>query len=360
MKTLTRVITTAQGGLLVVAVALLAGCTGLQSSTGASGGLPQSGNASVAMRTLSMTMAHYVQPVVHTDSGKSWMSPQEKGAKSALIYSGDDENDDVYVYDYSGGKLVGTLTGFSGPYGMCVDAKGDVYIANFDDSNAVEYAHGGTTVLNTYEQSGSTPMGCSVDSKGDVALTSFDPGEVTVYAGGDPSKGTTYSGGSCYYLWTMGYDHSGNLIGVGENEDGGREYCGLMSGGTSITSLSTSGITINFAGGTMWDGKYIALSDQEAGGKYETGIIEASLSGSTLTSHGEAILTCESGGDSDNVNPFIVGKKNTPVNDRQGKVVIGRGCDDGIGFWHYPQGGNPFKSYSDDTSVYGSAVSLGT
>jgi hypothetical protein len=46
------------------------------------------------------------------------------------------------------------------------------------------------------------------------------------------------------------------------------------------TTLSTSGITINFPNGTMWDGKYIVVGDQEAtSGKDETGMNEATLSG---------------------------------------------------------------------------------
>jgi hypothetical protein len=107
-----------------------------------------------------------------------------------------------------------------------------------------------------------------------------------------------------------------------------------------------------------WDGKYIALTDQAAG-KSRTGIIEASLSGSALTSHGEPILECKSGY-TDVIAPFVVGKKNTPVNDQQGKVVVGPGCGSGIAFWHYPQGGNPFKTYGDGSAGYGAAVSLGT
>jgi hypothetical protein len=50
------------------------------------------------------------------------MLPQKKGARSTLIYTADDETSDVYVYDYSDGKLVGMLKGFDEPYGGCVDA----------------------------------------------------------------------------------------------------------------------------------------------------------------------------------------------------------------------------------------------
>jgi hypothetical protein len=349
--------------LVFAAVALLAGCAGLQPSSGAPGGLPQRGNATGfpplwVQRDMALAMPHYEQRPMHADHGSSWMLPQKKGVKSALIYEGDYETNDVYVYDYSSGKLVGTLTGFEVPFGMCVDAKGDIYISNSNGGGTVEYAHGGTKVLNTYD-TGPGPIGCSVDAKGDVAVTNFDyPGEVTVFSGGDPSKGTPYSG-ACYYMWPMGYDHSGNLIGVGKNASGGVEYCALLSGGKSITLVSASGFTIDFPGGTMWDGKYIALADQEADGENQTGIVEATLSGSTLTSHGEAILSCNPNSGFDLVNPFVVGKKNTPVNNRRGKVVVGPGCS-GIGFWHYPKGGNPLKSYGNDNSSYDAVVSLGT
>jgi hypothetical protein len=339
-------------GLLFSAVALLGGCAGLQPSTGAPGSLPQSGNAT-------KTMPHYVQQPVHTAHGSSWMLPQKKN--SVLIYAAG--SDDVYVYDYSDGKLVGTLTGI-GADGGCVDAKGDIYMAEFSNGEVVEFAHGGKTPINTYSPGGE-PIGCSVDSKGDLAVSSFSPGEAIVFAGGNPKEGATYSG-ACTYQWTMGYDRSGNLIGVGETSSGGRAYCALLSGATSISSLSFSG-TIDFPGGTMWDGKYIALGDQEAGGSFNTGIYPATLTGSTLSPVGSEITftdTCDNDY-TDIVDPFIVGKKNTPVNKQQGKVVVGTNSwctgsgSAGIEFWHYPKGGNPFKTYSKDSGTV-LAVSIGT
>jgi len=310
---------------------------------------------------MALMTPHYEPQTVHTDHGSSWMLPQKK--KSVLIYVG--ASSEVDVYDYSTGKLVGTLADAGGSFG-CVDAKGDVYIGEFDGQDVVEYAHGGTKALNTYELSGGTLIGCSVDSKGDLGVTSFDPGAVTVFARGNPKKGTNYSG-ACTYVWAMGYDHSGNLIGVGETSSGGRCYAGLLSGAKSISSLSFSG-TIDFPGGTMWDGKYIALGDQEAGGTYDTGAYPSTLSGSTLSPVGSEVTftdTCYNDY-TDIVNPFIVGKKNTPINDSQGKVVVGTnlwcpdgGASPGIEFWHYPQGGKPFKNYSQDSGTV-LTVSIGT
>jgi hypothetical protein len=346
------------GGLLFACVAF-AGCSSgaLSPAAGGNATAPNAG-----MPALSTTMPHFVQGPVHPDWGSSSMLPSAKSSKM-LLYVGDDATNDVFVYDYKSRKPVGTLTGLSEPYGECVDTKGDVYVANFDGQDVVEYAHGGTNVLNTYDQSGGTPIGCAVDAKGDVAVTSFDPGEVTVYAKGNPNNGTTYSG-TCYYLWTMGYDNRGNLIGVGENESGGREYCGLLFGGASMSSLSF-GETIDFPGGTMWDGKYIALGDQEAGGAYQSSLIRVTLKGTTLTYVGETTLSdvyCYKNY-SDVVNPFVVGKKNTPVNDKQGSVVVGANlwCDarrEGVDYWHYPVAGQPYTYLNSPAEPYGAAVSI--
>lgn len=335
------------------ALAAWTGCAGCVQMPAAA---PQ---ADAVARTLSMPLVRDLQVPPHRDRGRSWMLPEARH-KSILVYSGDWTTDDVDVYDYPSGKQVGSLAGFDEPYGGCVDAKGDVFVVNFGNGTAVEYAHGGTTILNTYSPGGE-PIGCSVDKKGDVAVTSFSPGGVTVYAGGNSSDGTSYSDGlSCEYQWQMGYDNKGNLIGVGQRSQ--ITICALLAGATSETTLSTQGITIYTSGGTMWDGKYIALTDQTANDQHDTGIVEASLSGTTLTGHGEAIVG-DKCNDEDDVNPFILGKRNTPINKRQGTLVVGTtpSCSyaAGIYFWHYPQGGNPYGSFTTNGYHYSvSAVSI--
>ncbi|HEX3368722.1 MAG TPA: hypothetical protein VHS56_04025, partial [Candidatus Cybelea sp.] len=140
--------------LAVAALTLLTACgQALVSGPSAFGGTsPLRSRAPVAS-----TAAHFVQLRVHPDRRPSYMQP-DAGKKAALLYVGDWATNDVDVYDYANGKQVGTLTGFSEPYGQCVDAKGDIYITNFGAGNAVEYAHGGSTVLNTYSRVGE-PIG---------------------------------------------------------------------------------------------------------------------------------------------------------------------------------------------------------
>ena len=360
---------------VTVAAAMLAACSSGGSSSFGPSGVSANGHSTGVttlskLRDAALTMPHYVQPNVHTDHGQSFILPDKKKKKGGLLYVGDDETNDVYVYDYPKGTAAGTLTGFDGPYGECSDSKGDVYIANFDAGDVVEYGHGGTKILNTYD-SGGTPIGCSVDSKGNVSATSFDPGEITVFAGGDPSKGTTYTG-SCTYIWTAGYDNNDNLIAVGETSSGGRCYNGLASGGKSLESLSFSG-TIDFPGGSHWDGAYMGLGDQEANGTYQTGTWRVTLSGTTLTATGSEVAysdTCYNTY-TDVVNPdFTNGKTNiSPDKKKKGgsaNTMIGANlwCPDGgtgeVGYWAYPAGGAKSGSLSGASSdPYGEAVSFG-
>lgn len=326
-----------------------AGCTGMQSQNG--------GPATPPVGTAALPPA-----VVRADRGTSWMLPEAKKS-SALIYAGVWATNDVYVLDYSTGKVVGTLTGFDEPYGQCVDAKGDVFIANFGGGDVVEYAHGGTKVKNTYDTAGK-PIGCSVNAKGDVAVTNFDPGEVTVYAEGNPSKRATYSGSSCEFLWPMGYDDKRNLIGIGEEYQGTVAACGLLPGAKSMTTFfdcCQGPITIDLPGGTMWDGKHIGLGDQEVNGTSASGIWPSTLVYGSLKSKQEVVLlpSCSSE-NADVVSAFIVGKKNTPLNKERAKFVVGPGssCSGGVTLWHYPSG-TPYKSFTVSAgTVYGVSVSL--
>lgn len=290
-----------------------------------------------------------------TSSGhdRSWMSPSAR-RKSKLLYVSVFNGDEVNVYDYPSGKPVGTLTGFTSPAGQCVDAKGDVYIADSGNGMVDEYAHGGKKPINTFATSGYA-YGCSLDKANDLAVTdflgkSYSAGSVTVFPKGS-SKGVVYSNPSdCYFIWTAGYDDKGNLVMTAENEASEAvTLCAVLKGSTSLTTLTASGFTIYSPAPTMWDGKYIALGEQQIGGGVQSGVIEATLSGSTLTSHGQVVLSdnCDNGY-THVVQRFIVGKKNTPVNDEQGKAVAGANdfCSADFRLWHYPAGGTPFKSFT--------------
>ena len=101
-----RISGSALGPLLVST--LLTGCGAPQSLGGAANGVPQTAAAAGA-----------------TARGHSWMLPLAK--TSRLLYVSSVLSNDVYAYSYSTQKLVGTLTGFQTPYGLCVDKAGNVW-----------------------------------------------------------------------------------------------------------------------------------------------------------------------------------------------------------------------------------------
>ncbi len=302
---------------------------------------------------------------VRPAQSKSWMSPLAKG-KSKLLYVSAFNGSDVYVYDYPSGTQVGTLTGFSSPAGQCVDAKGDVYITNMTSGVVDEYAHGGSSPINTFNTSGDA-FGCSVDKNNDLAVTdflgkSYSPGSITVFPKGT-GTGVVYSDPTdCHYIWTAGYDNRGNLIAVAENDASEAvTYCAVLKGAKSLTTLSASGFSIYSPDSTMWDGKYIALGDQQLGGGLQSGFIEATLSGSTLTQRAQIALSdgCD-GNYTHVVSPFIVGRKNTPANDKRSVAVAGSNefCSADFRLWHYPKGGDPFASFTFQSG--GQSVSIGS
>lgn len=362
---------------VTVAAAMLAACSaGGNSGFGPSGVAPMGHESGLtplsAQRIAALTMPRWHGGAVHTDHGKSWMTPDKKKKKSSLLYVGDWGTNDVYVFSGfpKSTKLVGTLTGFDEPYGMCVDKKGDVYVGNFGNGETIEYAHGGTSALNTYTTSGYT-IGCSVDASGDVAATDFytstGAGEVCIWKGGKGSASCYSDSSVCYYMWTFGWDSSGDLIGVGEYS--GIDECMLPKGGSSMETLSPSGITIDFPGGSSWDGKYFTLGDQEAGGTYQSGDWETTLSGTTITAVGSEIKFTDSCYSSytDDVNPFFGGKNNI-VAPSAGKATTMTGpnlwCYDNgkptVDQWAYPAGGSPTAALTTGlTEPYGAALSVG-
>lgn len=307
----------------------------------------------------------------------SWMLPEAKSAKRLLYLS--NSGTEVMVYDYKTFKQVGMLTGLSTPEGECVDASGDVWIledANGDEGagNAVEFAHGGTAVLNEVTTN-QPPDTCSVSPNGDLEITDggilsgseLGPGEVQIWkhASGTPTDYGTIA--SCYYLSSGGYDNKGNLYVTGaSNTESSSGICELRAGGKGLVPVEADK-AITDPTGIMWDGKFMAVSNfSNAHSNYTATIFQTAerRNGKTLKVVGGAKLRDNCFGDEVDVSPppFIVGTKNTPVNDTQGTGVLGFNFTCGINpshfrLWPYPAGGKPIRE-TDVASGGGEAVSI--
>ena len=341
---------------LCAAVAILAGCSngGPQSQLGPPAPIQQNAAQSSlntqSLDLLALTTRNRVVPAMHVNHRPSWMDPDAK--KQDLLYISDPVAGDVDVYSYPRGKLKGMLTDSDAPYGECSDKAGNVWIANFYGADIVEYAHGGTSPINTLSDPGANgyPIGCSVDSTtGNLAVSNFDnaktgaPGDVLIYADAQGTP-TTYTVTNATPYWPPGYDNKGNLFVQVYNPYGA--LAELPKGRKQFKTI-TLNVTIYVPGSVQWHGKYLAVDDQAYEGGNTTGIYQVQISGSSGTAIGSEELL-DSCGASDVVQFWI-----------QGNNVVGPNvaCLN-VGIYKYPAGGTAIKTLTGFQYPNGATVSL--
>jgi hypothetical protein len=313
---------------------MLASCGGSQPPIGATGAMPQS--SAIA---------------AHADRGESWMLP-EAGTED-LLYVAGGNGDDVPVYSYPKGQLLGTLTGFNLPEGACVDKTGDVFIADYVNQRIVEYKHGAKNPKQILAEPGEWPTGCAIDpTTGNLAVTNhqspiYGTGDVVIYAHAQGSP-KSYTDPKIYYYYWCGYDSKGNLFVDGQAYNPSPfRFAELPKGSSTFTDI-TLPLKMYWPGGVQWDGKYVAVGDQ-AYNSQPTGIIrQLKVTGSRATLEGTTVLN-----GSQYVQQFWI----------QGGVVIagnsGGSNYNELHFYNYPAGGDPTKTITKGIAApAGAAVSL--
>ncbi len=200
---------------------------------------------------------------------RPWIASHAK--QQPLLYVSSILTDDVYVYSYRTQRLVGTLHGFTQPYGLCADGKGNVWVVDDGAQQIVEYAHGGTSRMTTLQDTGEYPEGCSVDPvTGNLAVTNFysssGNGSVSIYAhaGGTPK---TYSDPTIANYRFCGYDATGNLFVDGANTASVFAFAEMRKGSTTFTNITVNH-SVEWPGGVQASGKEIAVGDTDAGAIY--------------------------------------------------------------------------------------------
>jgi hypothetical protein len=308
------------------AAAMLAGCGGSQPPIGAPGAMLQSR----AIET-------------HGGRGGSWMLPEAKS--EGLLYVSAFGGSGVYVLSYPRLKLVGQLTGFSGTTGVCSNASGDVFVTDFQASDIEEFAHGGTSPIQTLADPGYRPFECSVDpGTGDLAVTNYQTsqsgvGNVAIFqgSGGQP---WFYSDANISWYWGCSYDDRGNLFITGVS--GASDFAELPQGSQDFRDL---GLPFK-PSGIAWDGRYLTIGFIRQGSSGSI-IDRVRISGSSVNvvksipldppSKRHAFIMFYA---------FISGKVTAAYNLQH------------VGLWTYPKGGAPIlrRSYSKASGVALSTV----
>lgn len=265
--------------------------------------VPHSPNGTEPLRILSTAArwAPFSQPTGH--SAKSWLSPElRRLAAAPLLFVSDSGTAEVYIYKLANLKLMGTITGFSEPQGLCSDTKGNVWITDTIGQKIYELTHRGRLENELTDKSG-YPVACAWDKKtGNLAVmnifsTGSVAGEVLIFKKGS-STGTAYQNSQQYYYNFGSYDSSGNLFFDGRTPDGTFMLSELPRGAASANTVTLSDGTIYFPGMVQWDpvNHDLIIGDQSCGNSYTSCVYSVTVSQSSGTIGTQTSLQNYAGG----------------------------------------------------------------
>jgi hypothetical protein len=194
---------------------------------------------------------------------------QSTGTK---IFVSDGVNKVVNIYNPSGTQL-GQITGFGQPAGLATDANGNLYVADFVNSQVLVYAPPYTKTPKTLSDPGFNPLGVAVIAIGGttyVGVANYSSvnsgqGSFIVYKNGKARKPILSS--LIFNAFFLGFDANRNIFadGVDMNHNFVAGKIGnAISGGKTFKALTT-GNSIPFPGGVQVTTKgKIAIDDQFA------------------------------------------------------------------------------------------------
>ena len=285
--------------------------------------------------------------------GSSWMEPSAKSV-SQLLYVSDLGTFDVYVYRFPSLELAGRLHGLRDPQGECVDASGNVWIAETGAQRIVEYAHGGEKPIATRADPVGYPAGCAVDpASGDLAVTNFydfnGSGSVIVYtrARGTPK---VYTGTDLYYYYFVAYDRIGNLYVSGSTASGDYRLAVLARGSRSIELVKIGGGKLHFPGTVALLGSTLILGDQRCRGRMLSCFYELRISGRNAQISDTTPLR----GSCDVVQAWVDATRIVGGDD----AAYCRNARSSVAIWPYPSGGAPRSSVRGPRVPIGAALSV--
>ncbi|MGB6521004.1 MAG: hypothetical protein WBE83_04465 [Candidatus Cybelea sp.] len=245
----------------------------------------------------------------------------------------------ICTFSYPAGKYLGWLEDYSGgaPYNMCADRLGHVFVISGDGSgfSVLVYDQDGRGPRVLRDRPNTWPSGCAVDPKTEdlaVANTAQEKrsGNVVIFS---HARGTpkTYRAPNLFDYAFCGYDDAGNLYVDGTNKSGAFELDERAVGSEHFGSIALDR-TIRKAGPIQWDGHHLAVG---YGDKYGAAVLRVDITGSEGNVMGVTRLRGP-GQAHTRLGPFWIA----------GRTIIASYGDvhgNPIGFWKYPEGGEPFR-----------------
>jgi hypothetical protein len=223
---------------------------------------------------------------------------------------------------------------------MCTIGKTTFWVANSGASELLEFSYRGASPIKTLSLAGTQLASCAVDpTTGDIAAGPLLGNEAFVWKRAKGSPTTYHLPSPCETVYFFGYDPSSNLF--ADCADSMGVIGGLYELPKNDNAFKRLDLNqdIEFPGGVQWDGKYLAVGDQDS---VPNAIYRFKCAGSTCTKAGTVSLK----GAIDCVEAWI---------DRD--IVV---CDDfatGDAYvWRYPSGGSAFESITGAGNAIGSVI----
>ena len=291
---------------LTIAATVLAACGGSQPPIGAPGAMPHG--------TMTQNRVH-----------------QLSGYSGDLLYAPVGYH--LSIYSYPDLKRLEIINTFPNPLGLWADSdpnSGDMCFDNFGD--VYVFKHGATQPYATISQRSGETQDCAFDPvTDDLAITYWDDNPslhswVSIYKPPYDGTPTEYSDAGMPFMLYDAYDASGDLFVDGQDTLGCEcLYDELPKGSKTFIEFEDSQLG---AGSLRWDGQYMTVT-------WPNVIYRFTVSGSMLTVVGKTAYEDVTRDDGFNMHG------NTAMGWALHKGLQGKGRH--IGFWHYPNGDEPFK-----------------
>lgn len=266
----------------------------------------------------------------------SWMLLDAK--KDALLYIST-AGGYVYVYSYPANTLVGQLSGFISPEGLCSDKAGHIFVTDSYLQEVSEFAHGDTQPIAMFTQSSQDwhPISCSVDP-GTKNLAVQPDGTHSLYIFKHEGSGATIYNNPYGYGYLGGtYDGSGNFFMRGTPN----HIAELPKGTSTFTNIKLSR-HIDPTEGFAWDGKYLSITNGNTSAIIDYRIHVHRTVGT--------VVSASSLKGAELVRQFTIYKSRFIGPDQFASQVT---------FWKYPRFGNAIGAITGLTEPIGSALSVG-
>jgi hypothetical protein len=267
----------------------------------------------------------------------SWMEPAAK--KETLLYVSLVALSEVNVYSYPARQLVGQISGFRSPNGLCSDKAGHIFVSDYQAQTVYEYAHGGTQPIATFRPKTTpeySPVSCSVDPGSEnLAVEAADVHYVFVFKH-EGQAATVYmnpyaQGDFCTY------DDGGNFFARGTKN----HIAELTKGSSKFKNIPLSR-SIEDLVGFAWDGKYLSIATNDSTYTVVDYRIRVHASKATIISSRDVT-------DAKEIFQFTIYDHQFIGPDLHASQVT---------FWKYPSFGNPVGAIEGLTEPVGTAISV--